>query len=102
MRRVLRAARRPAFGQMWDAENIPDNQSGMAEHELLTAERNAALGEAFLDLPRPASSYSPCSSKILRVSYAQISDTLGIRSATSGPAVAAARTNCATTRPSPP
>jgi hypothetical protein len=87
---------------MWDAENIPDNQSGMAEHELLTAERNAAPGEAFLDLPTACQRLLALLIEDPPVSYAQISDTLGIRSAASGPAVAAVRTNCATTRPSPP
>jgi hypothetical protein len=87
---------------MWDAENIPDNQSGMAEHELPTAERNAALGEAFLDLPTACQRLLALLIEDPPVSYAQISDTLASRPATSGPAVAAARTNCATTQPSPP
>src|SRR5215475_4285267 len=46
--RALRKARRTRTdGHVLDAENIPDNQTGMAEHELLIAERHAALREAF-------------------------------------------------------
>ena len=42
--RVLRAARRQqAGGHEQDVETIPDEQTGMAEHELLLAERHAAL-----------------------------------------------------------
>ena len=55
--RVLRAARGPlAAGYVLDAETIPDQQAGMAEQELLTAERHAALREAFTRLPPAASS----------------------------------------------
>jgi len=39
-----------------DAEHIADNQTGMAEQELLIAERHAALREAFTQLPPAASS----------------------------------------------
>jgi RNA polymerase sigma factor (sigma-70 family) len=50
--RVLRARRRPpGDGCVLDAENIPDDQSATAGHELLLAERNAALREAFTRLP---------------------------------------------------
>ena len=55
--RVLRAAWRPqALGYALEAGNIPDGQTGTAEHELLLAERNAALREAFMRLApgRPA------------------------------------------------
>jgi DNA-directed RNA polymerase specialized sigma24 family protein len=70
---------------MWDAENIPDNQNGMAEHELLTAERNAALGEAFLDLPTACQRLLALLIEDPPVSYAQISDTLGIPVGSIGP-----------------
>jgi RNA polymerase sigma factor (sigma-70 family) len=50
--RVLRATRRlPEGGYVLDADNVPDEQSATAEHELLLAERNAALREAFARLP---------------------------------------------------
>ena len=46
--RVLRAARGPhAAVYALDAENIPDEQAGAAEQELLAAERHAALRQAF-------------------------------------------------------
>ena len=84
--RVLRAAHGPeAAGCGLDAENIPDPQSGMAEDELLRAERNAALREAFSRLPA-------CSQQLLRlfmedppVPYAEISDRLGIPIGSIGP-----------------
>jgi hypothetical protein len=43
-------------GYVLDDANIPDEQTGMAEEELLTAERYAALHEAFTNLRHPASS----------------------------------------------
>jgi RNA polymerase sigma factor (sigma-70 family) len=50
--RVLRAERVPtAAGNAQDAETIPDDQAQMAEQQLLTAERDAALREAFRHLP---------------------------------------------------
>jgi RNA polymerase sigma factor (sigma-70 family) len=84
--RALRAARGPhAAWQMLEDESIPDEQTGMAEHELLTAERHAALREAFSCLP-------PCSQRLLAlliedpaVPYAQISVTLGIPVGSIGP-----------------
>jgi RNA polymerase sigma factor (sigma-70 family) len=49
---VLAAARAsPAAGYVPDAETFPDEQTTTAEEELLAAERHAALGEAFGDLP---------------------------------------------------
>jgi RNA polymerase sigma factor (sigma-70 family) len=44
-------SRPPDDGCVLDAENIPDDQSATAEHELLLAERNVALREAFTRLP---------------------------------------------------
>jgi RNA polymerase sigma factor (sigma-70 family) len=82
--RSLRA-RRPVLGQVHDAEHIPDNQSATAEHELLTAERHAALREAFTGLP-------PCCQQLIAlviedppVPYAQISARLGIPIGSIGP-----------------
>jgi RNA polymerase sigma factor (sigma-70 family) len=52
--RVLGAARGPlAAGHQLDAETAPDEQAGTAEQELPTAERHAALRQAFQDLPPP-------------------------------------------------
>ena len=68
------------------AENIPDSQSETAEQELLTAERHAALREAFTSL-------SPFCQQLMAlliadppVPYAQISATLGIPVGSIGPA----------------
>ena len=85
-RRLLRAARGPlAAGYVPDAETIPDQQAGMAEQELLTAERHAALREAFTRLP-------PCCQQLIRmliqdppVPYPQISAALSIPVGSIGP-----------------
>ena len=84
-----------------DTETIPDEQTGMAEHELLVAERHAALREAFTDLP-------PCGQQLIAllikdppVPYAEISARLGIPVGSIGPSAAAAWTSCAATQPSP-
>jgi RNA polymerase sigma factor (sigma-70 family) len=84
--RALHAARRPqAAGYVVDAEDIPDQQSAMAEDELLMAERHAALREAFADLP-------PSSQQLIGlliadppVPYAEISAKLGIPVGSIGP-----------------
>jgi RNA polymerase sigma factor (sigma-70 family) len=85
-RRLLRAARGPlAAGYVLDAETIPDQQAGMAEQELLAAERHAALREAFTRLP-------PCCQQLISmltedppVPYAQISVSLNIPVGSIGP-----------------
>jgi hypothetical protein len=76
---VLRAAGRPqAPGQVLDAANIPDEQTAMAEQELLMAERNVAQREPFTHL-RPR-----CQQSITTliedppVPYAKISARLNI------------------------
>jgi RNA polymerase sigma factor (sigma-70 family) len=84
--RVLGAAREPlAAGYALDAETIPDEQTGTAEHELLAAERDAALREALRDLP-------PCGQRLILlliedppVPYAEISARLGIPVGSIGP-----------------
>jgi DNA-directed RNA polymerase specialized sigma24 family protein len=84
--RVLRAARgSQAAGYVLDAESIPDEQTGMAEHELLVAERHAALREAVTRLP-------PCCQRLIAmltedppVPYAQISAKRGIPVGSIGP-----------------
>ena len=50
--RVARAAQPPCAGRsMPRAQAIPDEQAGTAEHDLLAAERSAALREAFRTCP---------------------------------------------------
>jgi RNA polymerase sigma factor (sigma-70 family) len=68
-----------------DSETIPGEQTGMAEHELRAAERDAALREAFTRLP-------PCCQQLIAlltedppIPYAQISATLGIPPGSIGP-----------------
>jgi len=68
-----------------EIENIPDAEAGMAEHELLIAERHAALREALSDLP-------PCCQQLIALltqdppaSHAQISAKLGIPVGSIGP-----------------
>jgi RNA polymerase sigma factor (sigma-70 family) len=84
--RVLRASR----GSLWarsvlDAEILPDEQAATMEHELLMAERHAALREALLALP-------PCCQLLIAmliqdppVPYWEISARLGIRVGSIGP-----------------
>jgi RNA polymerase sigma factor (sigma-70 family) len=84
--RVLRAARGPlAAGHVPDAETIPDQQAGMADQELLTAERHAALREALTRLP-------PCCQQLISMlvqdppmPYDQISAALNIPIGSIGP-----------------
>src|SRR5262249_6592577 len=68
-----------------DAEAIPDQQAGMAERELLVAERHAALREALARL-------SPCCQRLIGkliedppLSYAEIAAALGIPVGSIGP-----------------
>ncbi len=83
---VLRATRRlPGGGYVLDAENIPDEQSVTAEHELLLAERNAALREAFTRLPP---GYQQMLALLIAdppMPYAEISARLGISVGSIGP-----------------
>jgi RNA polymerase sigma factor (sigma-70 family) len=83
--RVLRAEKPLAGGQALDAETLPDDQAATAEQELLAAEREAALREAFRDLP-------PCGQRLIAVlledppvPYAGISARLGIPIGSIGP-----------------
>ena len=68
-----------------EIENMPDAEAGMAEQELLIAERHAALREALSDLP-------PCCQQLIALltqdppaSYAQLSAKLGIPVGSIGP-----------------
>jgi RNA polymerase sigma factor (sigma-70 family) len=77
--RAVRAARSPRAAALApEVENIPDLETGMAEQELLIAERHAALRDALSHLP-------PCCQQLIAlliedppVPYAQISARLGI------------------------
>jgi RNA polymerase sigma factor (sigma-70 family) len=83
---VRRAARDlQAGGHALDAGSIPDEQTGMAEQELLATEQDAILREAFTRLP-------PCCQQLIAMliedppaPYAQISATLGIPVGSIGP-----------------
>jgi RNA polymerase sigma factor (sigma-70 family) len=84
--RVLRAARRPqALGHALDAGNIPDWQTGAAEHELLLAERSAALREALMRLPPGCQRLIAMLIQDPPVPYAKISYELGIPVGSIGP-----------------
>jgi len=84
--RAVRTARSPGPAALAPKiENIPDVETGMAEQELLIAERHAALREAFSHLP-------PCCQQLIAllvedppVPYAQISARLGIPVGSIGP-----------------
>ena len=76
--RALREARGPqAAGSALDMENIP-RQDGIGEEELLAAERDAALREAFADLPPSCQQLITLLIADPPVSAAEISAKLGI------------------------
>jgi RNA polymerase sigma factor (sigma-70 family) len=84
--RVLRAARnQQPFGYELEVESIPDDQTGMAEHELLRAERHAALREAFYRLPPPCQRLIALLLEDPPVPYAEIGARLGIPVGSIGP-----------------
>jgi RNA polymerase sigma factor (sigma-70 family) len=82
---VLRARRSPPAVQVLDAENIPGQHTGLAEHELLVAERHAALREAFADLPSRCQRLIGMLTEDPPVPYAKISAELGIPIGSIGP-----------------
>jgi RNA polymerase sigma factor (sigma-70 family) len=83
--RVLHSRRRPADGQLADAENVPDERAARAEDELLTAERHAAFREAFTDLPASCQRLIALLIADPPMSYAEISTRLGICAGSIGP-----------------
>ena len=84
--RVLGAARLPlAVGCVMDAGTIRDEQAGMAEQELLAAERHVALREAFRDLPPSGRQLVLLLIQDPPVPYAEISARLGIPVGSIGP-----------------
>ncbi len=84
--RVVRAAQRPpAAASVTGAENIPDQHTGIAEQEVLRAERHAALREALTGLPPRCRQLIALLIADPPVPYAQISATLGIPVGSIGP-----------------
>jgi RNA polymerase sigma factor (sigma-70 family) len=84
--RVLSAARGPlASGYVMDVEILPDEQPGMAEQELLAAERHAALREALQDLPVSGQQLILLLIEDPPVPYTEISARLGIAVGSIGP-----------------
>jgi RNA polymerase sigma factor (sigma-70 family) len=84
--RVARAARRTRVTVLaLDVEDIPDVEIGMAEEELLTAERHASLHEAFSQLPPYCRQLIALLIEDPPVPYAQISARLGIPIGSIGP-----------------
>jgi RNA polymerase sigma factor (sigma-70 family) len=84
--KVLRAARRPQTA--WpapDAETIPDQQAPTAEHELLAAERHAALRAALAQLTKRERQLIAILTADPPVPYAEISARLGIPVGSIGP-----------------
>ena len=85
-RRVVCAARGPhTSGQLLDTESIPDEQTRTAEQELLAAERQAALCEAFTCLPSSCKQLIAMLIEGPPVPYAEISARLGIPVSSIGP-----------------
>jgi RNA polymerase sigma factor (sigma-70 family) len=83
--RVLRAGSPLAAGYVLDAEALPDCQAETAEREVLAAERQAALREAFQDLPQRGQRLIALLLEEPPVPYAKISVRLGIPIGSIGP-----------------
>jgi RNA polymerase sigma factor (sigma-70 family) len=83
--RVLRARSSQAAVIGLDAENIPGEQTNLAEQELLIAERHAALREAFTCLPTGCQQLIAMLIEDPPVPYAKISAELGIPIGSIGP-----------------
>ena len=69
-----------------DAEHVPDIPAGVIEHELATAERHAALRDAFAELPPRGQQMIVLLIEDPAMSHAQISAKLGIPVERVGPA----------------
>jgi RNA polymerase sigma factor (sigma-70 family) len=84
--RAARAARGPhAATYALDAENMPDEQAEVAGHELLAAERRAALRAALTDLPRAWQQLVTELTMDPPAPYAEVSARLGIPVGSIGP-----------------
>ena len=68
-----------------DTENIPDEQAEAADHELLAAERQAALREAFTHLPPAGQQLMTLLIADPPLPYAEVSARLGIPVGSIGP-----------------
>ena len=68
-----------------DTENIPDEQAEAADHELLAAERQAALREAFTDLPPAGQQLMALLIADPPLPYTEVSARLGIPVGSIGP-----------------
>jgi RNA polymerase sigma factor (sigma-70 family) len=84
--RVLCAAQGPgAVGYVVDIETIPDAQARAVDEDLLTAERHAALGEAFAHLPQDGQRLIALLIADPPVPHAEISARLSIPVGSIGP-----------------
>jgi RNA polymerase sigma factor (sigma-70 family) len=84
--RVQRAARGPnAADGALDVENLPDQRAEAPEHELLAAERQAALRAAFTQLPPAGQQLIAMLIADPPLPYAEISARLGIPVGSIGP-----------------
>ena len=84
--RVLSVSREQEVpGQSPDAADIPDKGTGIAESELLRAERHAALRDAFTQLPPKSQQLIALLIQDPPLSYAEISAKLGIPVGSIGP-----------------
>ena len=68
-----------------DVENLPDEQAGLADQDLLAAERHAALREAFDQLPPNGQQLIALLIADPPLPYAEISARLGIPVGSIGP-----------------
>ena len=86
MRPVVRAARGPlAAGSELDPESLPGEQAATAEQDLLAVERQAALREAFGDLPADWQRLIALLAADPPLPYAEINARLGIPVGSIGP-----------------
>jgi RNA polymerase sigma factor (sigma-70 family) len=83
--RAARAAQRLSAGPAPEPGDLPDPAPGTAEHNLLQAERHAALRQALADLPPPCQRLLALLLEDPPPSYATISTHLGIPAGSIGP-----------------
>jgi RNA polymerase sigma factor (sigma-70 family) len=84
--RLVRAARGPhAVAYEFDAENMADAHSDVAEQEVLAAERHAALREAYSHLPTDCQRLVAMLTADPPAPYAEISATLAMPVGSIGP-----------------
>jgi RNA polymerase sigma factor (sigma-70 family) len=83
--RVLRSRRPQPAGYVPSVDDVPDDQSGTAEQELLAAERDTVLREAVARLPAYCQRLIALLCADPSVPYAEISVRLGIAVGSIGP-----------------